>query len=103
MRFTGSLHEVELKINDSVYNFTKLDEIFESNPNIEGAVIFNSTCYILGNYLKARAMQSVKLVGYDLIERNTQLLSEGVITDVYKRQQYVSFLERIRSFGHLCL
>ena len=80
MRFTGSLHEVELKINDSVYNFTKLDEIFESNPNIEGAVIFNSTCYILGNYLKARAMQSVKLVGYDLIERNTQLLSEGVIT-----------------------
>ena len=76
MRFTGSLHEVELKINDSVYNFTKLDEIFESNPNIEGAVIFNSTRYILGNYLKARAMQSVKLVGYDHIERNTQLLSE---------------------------
>lgn len=63
-----------------MYNFTKLDEIFEANPNIEGAVIFNSTCYILGNYLKARAMQSVKLVGYDLIERNTQLLSEGVIT-----------------------
>ena len=42
----------------------KLDEIFEANPNINGAVIFNSTCYILGNYLKARGMQSVKLVGY---------------------------------------
>ena len=40
----------------------------------------NSTCYILGNYLKARGMQKVKLVGYDLIERNTQLLSDGVIT-----------------------
>ncbi len=25
-------------------------------------------------------MQAVKLVGYDLIEGNTQLLSEGVIT-----------------------
>ncbi len=69
-----------VKINDSVYNFMKLDEIFEANPNINGAVIFNSTCYILGNYLKARGMQSVKLVGYDLIGRNTQLLSEGVIT-----------------------
>lgn len=97
--FAGNLHEVELKINDSVYNFMKLDEIFEAskameanknmetNKNIaankaaiEGAIIFNSTCYILGNYLKARQMQSVKLVGYDLIERNTQLLSEGVIT-----------------------
>ena len=58
----------------------RYDEIFEANPNINGAVIFNSTCYILGNYLKARGMQSVKLVGYDLIGRNTQLLSEGVIT-----------------------
>ena len=46
----------------------------------EGGIIFNSTCYILGNYLKARGMQKVKLVGYDLIERNTQLLSDGVIT-----------------------
>lgn len=78
--FSGNLHEVELKIDDSVYNFIKLDEIFEANPHIEGGIIFNSTCYILGNYLKARAMKSVKLVGYDLIERNTQLLSEGVIT-----------------------
>ena len=78
--FNGNLHEVELKINDSVYNFMKLDEIFEANPNINGAVIFNSTCYILGNYLKARGMLSVKLVGYYLIGRNTQLLSEGVIT-----------------------
>ena len=78
--FGGKLHEVELKINDSVYNFIKLDELFEANPSIKGGIIFNSTCYILGNYLKARGMKSVKLVGYDLIERNTQLLSEGVIT-----------------------
>ena len=63
-----------------ILGFKELDEIFEANPNINGAVIFNSTCYILGNYLKARGMQSVKLVGYDLIGRNTQLLSEGVIT-----------------------
>ena len=102
MRFTGSLHEVELKINDSVYNFTKLDEIFESNPNIEGAVIFNSTCYILGNYLKARAMQSVKLVGYDLIERNTQLLSEGVITALVAQRPERQGYEGIKSLcNHL--
>ena len=30
--FNGNLHEVELKINDSVYNFMKLDEIFEADP-----------------------------------------------------------------------
>ena len=102
MGFTGNLHEVELKINDSVYNFTKLDEIFESNPNIEGTVIFNSTCYILGNYLKARAMQSVKLVGYDLIERNTQLLSEGVITALVAQRPERQGYEGIKSLcNHL--
>lgn len=78
--FEGKFHEVELKIDDSVYNFLKLDELFLQNPHIEGAVIFNSTCYILGNYLKARDMKRIKLVGYDLIEKNTRLLSEGIIT-----------------------
>lgn len=39
--FSGKLHEVELKISDSVYNFAKLNEIFELNPGIKGAIIFN--------------------------------------------------------------
>lgn len=78
--FRGKLHEVELKLNDSEYNYRKLDELFNANPCIEGAVIFNSTCYILGNYLKERSISTVRLVGYDLIERNRQLLAEGVIT-----------------------
>lgn len=103
MGFSGNLHEVELKINDSEYNFNKLDEIFEANKNIEGAIIFNSTCYILGNYLKARAMQSVKLVGYDLIERNTQLLSEGVITALIAQRPERQGYDGIKSFGNLLL
>lgn len=95
--FTGNLHEVELKINDSAYNFTKLDEIFQSNPDIAGAVIFNSTCYILGNYLKTRAMHQVRLVGYDLIERNTQLLSEGIITALVAQRPERQGYEGIKS------
>ena len=78
--FEGNIHEVKLRIDDTDYNFARLDEIFRANPRIEGAVIFNSTCYILGNYLKERGLENVKLVGYDLIGKNTQLLSEGIIT-----------------------
>lgn len=81
-QFSGKLHEVELKINDPDYNFMKLDETFKMNSAIEGAVIFNSTCFILGHYLKAREMKNIKLVGYDLIEKNTTLLSEGIITSL---------------------
>lgn len=100
--FGGKLYEVELKIDDSVYNFMKLDEIFGINPNIAGAVIFNSTCYILGNYLKAREMKSVKLVGYDLIKRNTQLLSEGVITALVAQRPEKQGYDGIKSLcNHL--
>lgn len=100
--FGGKLYEVELKIDDSVYNFMKLDEIFGMNPNIAGAVIFNSTCYILGNYLKAREMKSVKLVGYDLIKRNTQLLSEGVITALVAQRPEKQGYDGIKSLcNHL--
>ena len=101
--FSGKLHEVELKISDSVYNFAKLNEIFELNPGIKGAIIFNSTCYILGNYLKAREMQAVKLVGYDLIERNTQLLSEGVITALIAQRPERQGYEGIKSLCNYLL
>ena len=101
--FAGNLHEVELKINDSVYNFAKLDEIFEANPGIEGAVIFNSACYILGNYLKARTMRPVKLVGYDLIGRNTRLLSEGIITALIAQRPERQGYEGVRSLCNYLL
>ena len=101
--FSGKLHEVELKISDSVYNFAKLNEIFELNPGIKGAIIFNSTCYILGNYLKTRGMQAVKLVGYDLIERNTQLLSEGVITALIAQRPERQGYEGIKSLCNYLL
>lgn len=102
--FGGKLHEVELKIADSEYNFAKLDKIFYDNPRIEGAVIFNSTCYILGNYLKERELKNIKLVGYDLIDKNTELLSEGVITALIAQRPEQQGYNGIKSLcNHLVL
>lgn len=95
--FQGKLFEVELRINDSVYNFTRLDEMFAMHPNIEGTVIFNSTCYILGNYLKARDLKNIKLVGYDLIEKNTRLLSSGIITALIAQRPELQGYNAIKS------
>lgn len=102
--FVGKLHEVELKIGNTEYNFAKLDEIFSFNPRIEGAVIFNSTCYILGNYLKERGLKNVKLVGYDLIGKNTELLSEGIITALIAQRPEQQGYDGIKSLcNHLVL
>lgn len=101
--FSGKLHEIELKIDDDAYNFLKLDELFETHPLVKGGVIFNSTCYILGNYLKVREKRSVALVGYDLIERNTQLLSEGIITALVAQRPERQGYEGVRSLCNLLL
>lgn len=102
--FGGKLHEVELKLGDTEYNFAKLDALFRSHPRIEGAVIFNSTCYILGNYLKERGLRHIKLVGYDLIKKNTELLSEGVIAALIAQRPERQGYEGIKSLcNHLVL
>ncbi len=77
--FTGRIHHALLDIHTPERNFEVLDRLFEEYPAIEGAITFNSTCYILGNYLRARVRERVRLVGYDLIPRNEQMLREGVI------------------------
>ena len=76
--FKGNLFQTELSVDED--NSTVLDDVFKELPKIEGVVMFNSTCYIVGNYLKEKKLSHIKLVGYDLIEKNTKLLSEGFIT-----------------------
>lgn len=79
--FSGKVIDVHLRINDPIYNFNTLDNIFQQNKNytIAGAITFNSSCHILGNYLKVRGNRDVYLVGYDLIEKNKELLRQGII------------------------
>jgi len=77
--FLGQLHTVSLRIGDDAYNAGVLDALFTENPRIEGAVTFNSTCYILGHYLRT-SHRDVRLVGYDIIPRNEEMLREGIAT-----------------------
>ncbi|WP_290540523.1 LacI family DNA-binding transcriptional regulator [Alistipes sp.] len=78
--FRGRLHYAALRLDDETYNTRVLDELMRSHPQVAGAVTFNSTCYILAGYLAARRLEGVRLVGYDVIRRNGEMLSAGVVT-----------------------
>lgn len=78
--FRGRLLDVRLRLDDEAYNTRLLDALFASHAHIRGAVTFNSTCYILGRYLESRSREDVRLVGYDIIPRNAQMLRTGVVT-----------------------
>lgn len=78
--FRGRLLEASLRLDDEAYNKRVLDELLAANPRAAGAVTFNSTCYILANYLRSTDRRDVRLVGYDVIRRNREMLEAGVIT-----------------------
>ena len=78
--FRGQLHYAALRLDDEDYNREVLDDLFLKHHAIAGAVTFNSTCYILAGYLAARRRTDVRLVGYDVIRRNGQMLDAGVVT-----------------------
>lgn len=73
------LVEIELWIGDEAHNEQVLDEVFRNYPGIRGTVAFNSSCYILGEYLEKHHRKDIRLVGYDLIEPNVRLLNEGYV------------------------
>ncbi|MGQ1889294.1 LacI family DNA-binding transcriptional regulator [Thermophagus sp. OGC60D27] len=56
-----------------------LDDLFEKNQDIRGFFVTNSRSFIVGDYLIQRNMNSMKLVGYDLLSRNLELLEAGII------------------------
>ncbi len=78
--FVGAIHEIELRIGDKDYNTRRLDDFFREHPRVTGAVTFNSTCHLLGDYLVQRNRRDIRLVGYDNIRRNEELLRTGIIT-----------------------
>ena len=56
-----------------------LDDLFENHQDIRGFFVTNSRSFIVGDYLIQRNMNQMKLVGYDLLSKNLELLEAGII------------------------
>ncbi|MEZ4825525.1 MAG: substrate-binding domain-containing protein [Bacteroidia bacterium] len=59
--------------------FDFLDQQLLSVREIRGLMVTTSRIFLLAEYLQARALDHISLVGFDLIEKNVQLLEEGKI------------------------
>lgn len=78
-RYKLTIHDVILNKEDPEGNKKILDDFFNSNPDVMLGAIFNSRVYQVGEYLKASGKKFKSLVGYDLLERNIQLLKSGEV------------------------
>ena len=95
----GVVREVVLRPGDAAHNDAVLDEALARYPDVSGAVLFNSTCYLLGEYLQRRGLRHIRLVGYDLIARNTALLHEGVVTALIGQRPEAQGYEAVKALA----
>jgi len=73
------IHDVVLNKENPKGNKEILDAFFESHPNVTLGAIFNSRVYEIGEYLQKSDRKLKSLVGYDLLNRNIELLKTGEV------------------------
>ena len=73
------LHRISYSAVEPERNDNLIGDFFERNPQVKGAVIFNSRGNIITDYFQKRKIRGVKLVCVDLIKRNVDALKAGYI------------------------
>lgn len=73
------IHEVALSKTDAVSNERILDNFFDMYPKALYVAAFNSRIYLIGNYLKKKNKGLKGLIGFDLLDKNVELLKGGVV------------------------
>lgn len=74
------LVHVEISDTDDIANLETIRTTFLEHPSINSAITFNSKVYRLANYLKQLNHESIRLIGYDLLDKNVDYLKQDVVS-----------------------
>jgi LacI family transcriptional regulator len=72
---------IKLNIPDTATETVKtsVDELFTRKPDIGSIFITGSKSYKIATYLESSGIYRVKVIGYDLLDRNIEYLRSGII------------------------
>ncbi len=71
--------EFVLNKTDTACDRRMLNEFFATHPKATFGVVFNSRVYQVGNYLRESNKRMDALIGYDLLQKNVELLKSGEV------------------------
>jgi LacI family transcriptional regulator len=69
----------DLPNQDHITFFENLDYLFAENPEIKGMYVTTSKAFAIAKYFKKRGIEGIRLIGYDLLDKNIQFLTDGLI------------------------
>ena len=73
------IHSVKIYAHDTDKNDKILKDCFNHYPQIKKGVTFNSRAYLIADYLTTNYIDDIKLIGYDLLEKNVIALKKNKI------------------------
>ncbi|MBA9079473.1 MULTISPECIES: LacI family DNA-binding transcriptional regulator [Rufibacter] len=57
----------------------QLDKLLLQNPEVKGIFVTNSKAHTVAQYLQTKGISQIRLIGYDLMEKNLEFLNKGTI------------------------
>lgn len=71
------IHILELPAKNFGRQLEQMDSFFEAHPNMHAGICFNSKVFGVAEYLEKRQITDFRLLGYDHLERNTEMMRNG--------------------------
>ena len=69
----------DLKEPGDISFFHQLDRLLDHYPDMKGIFVTTSKAYEIATYLQHTPERNIRLVGYDLLEKNLAFMEEGLI------------------------
>lgn len=78
----SNIELIHLEMNDENEDANReiLSDVFSKNTNIKAAITFNSRVYRLANHLEILQHADVRLIGYDLLQKNVDYLKQDIVS-----------------------
>lgn len=105
--FKGKIHRFDMRPDDYVRSLAKIEDIIINTKSVVGGIVFNSRIYefvnILDQLKTGNIHQKIKLIGYDTIPRNVEMMKQDKIAFLIGQHSEAQGYEGIRFLSNYLL
>ncbi|HKJ43796.1 MAG TPA: substrate-binding domain-containing protein [Sunxiuqinia sp.] len=97
---------ITVEINDPSNEayFAQIDEALQKAGNVKGIFVTNSMVYKVAEYLKAKKLHAIRLIGHDLIPNNVAFMEKDVVDFlICQRPEEQGYQSVMTLFQHIIL